>query len=149
MKLTFEFRAQRDRWHVRVVETGFSRDAPNVLTYNVRGEVSSLGDYPHVTGAEAARVVPIYDAATFDPSRLAGAVFWYTNFAHQRLRHGLAHIFDLFDRYDLILELPGYDDIAPDLRRRFEDGLYAMPFVSGYTINGRERRLPWNLLRRS
>lgn len=146
MILTFEFTAHGDRWRVRVPETGFSRDDPNILTFNRRGEVSSVGGQPQVAEDDAVRTVPIYDARTFDPRRTASCVWYYTKLAHN-VRHGLARFFDLFDRYDLILDLPGYEGIAAELRRTFEKDLYAMPFVGTYTINGRKRRLPWNVFR--
>jgi hypothetical protein len=145
--LTFEFTADGDRWRVRVLETGFSRDAPNVVTLDSRGLVSSIGDHPHVNGADAARTVPIYDRSAFDPHRVASCVWYFTKVAHQGVRQGIAHFFDLFDRYDLIFELPGYEGIAADLRRKFEKDLYEMVFVGSYSINGRRRKLPWNLFR--
>lgn len=147
MILHVECRAAGDRWRVRVAETGFIRDVPNVVTFNHRGEVTSIGDEPRVSGADVARVAPIYDALRFDPLRTASVIWYHTRLAHHEVRRGLAHVLDLFDRYDLVLELPGYEEIAPDARQRFEKDLYDMTFLRSYAINGRKRSLPWNILR--
>ena len=148
MILTFEFRADPDRWRVRVAETGFIRDEPNRMAFNARGHVVSLGNHPRTEiGEDAARAAPIYHVVGFDPVLTAGAVYFYTTLAHQEVRRGLGHFLDLFDRFDLILALPGYSEIAAGLRVAFEKELYEMAFVRSYSINGRKRRLPWNLFR--
>ena len=147
MILTFEFRADAQRWRVRVAETGFLRDEPNRMAYNARGEAASVGDHGRDIGTDMARVVPIYEIVGFDPVRTAAAVWFYTKLAHQEVRRGLGHFLDLFDRYDLMLELPGYSEIAAGLRAAFEKELYRMTFVRSYSINGRKRNLPWNLFR--
>jgi len=144
--LQIEFRADAERWRVRVVETGYTRDGPNQMGFNARGQVASIGGHPDI-GTKAVRVVSIYDAQTFDPARTAFIVWYFTKLAHQDLRRGLAHLLDLFDRFDLIFELPGYSEIAADLRRKFEHDLYAMTSVRSYSINGRKRRLPLTVLR--
>lgn len=146
MILTIEFRAAGDRWRVRVAETGYTRDEPNRMGYNARGHVASLGGHGgDIT--DMARVVPIYRVAGFNPVETAGAVYFYTRLAHQEVRRGLAHILDLFDRYDLVLELPGYHEIAAGVRAAFEKELYQMTYVRSYSINGRKKKLPWNLFR--
>jgi hypothetical protein len=146
--LHFEFRADVDRWRVRLVETGFVRDDANLMAYDARGKIASIGERAREFRTDAARVVPIYDALRFDPVGAANSVRYYTMLAHQEVRHGVAHVLDLLDRYELILELPGYSGIAAGLRDGFEKELYAMTFVRSYSINGHRRRLPWNLLRR-
>ena len=79
----------------------------------------------------------------------ASVIGYHTRLAHHEVRRGLAHVFDLFDRYDLVLELPGYEEIAPVPRQRFEEDLYGMTYSRSHTINGRKRTLPWNILRLS
>jgi len=116
------------------------------MAFNAREEVVSVGDHGgDIT--DVVRVVPIYRAAGFNPVETAGAVYFYTRLAHQEVRRGLAHILDLFDRYDLALELPGYPEIAAVLRAAFEKELYQMTYVRSYSINGRKTELPWNVFR--
>jgi hypothetical protein len=134
--LHVEFRADAERWRVRVAETGFIRDEPNRMAYNARGEVVAVGDPARDIGTDLVRIVPIYDAARFEPTGTLRCVHFYMMLAHQEVRRGLAHIFDLVDRYDLTLELPGYSDIAPGLRDAFEHDLEAMTLVRSYSING-------------
>lgn len=147
MILTVEFRADGDRWRVRVPETGFMRDEPNRMAYNARGHVISMGDHGRDIATDVARAVPIYRADGFDPDETAGAVLFFTMLAHQEVRRGLAQVLGLFDRYDLILDLPGYSGIAARSRDAFEKQLYQLTFARSYSINGRKRRLPWNLFR--
>ena len=140
MILHVEFRADAERWRVRVPETGFIRDEPNRMAYNTRGAVVSIGEYRHEVGTELARVVPIYDATSFDPAGTAGSVQFYCSLAHKDVRRGLAHALDLFDRFDLTLELPGYSEIASGLRGEFERYLNAIEYVRSYSINGSARK---------
>lgn len=148
MILHFEFRADLDRWRVSLVETGFVRDDPNLMAYDAGGKIVSVGERARDFGGDAARVVPIYDALRFDPVGAANCVRYYTMLAHQEVRHRVARVFDLLDRYELTFELPGYSGIAPGLRDGFETELYAMTFVRSYSINGHRKSLPWNLLRK-
>lgn len=147
MILHIEFRADVDHWRVRLVETGFVRDDANLMAYDARGRIASIGEPVREFKTVSARVVPIYDALRFDPAGTANSVRYYAMLAHQEVRGGLARVLDLFDRWDLSLELPGYSEIAADLRDAFEKELYAMAFARSYSINGRKRRLPWNLFR--
>jgi hypothetical protein len=136
--LHIEFRAAGDRWHVRVAETGFTRDEPNRMAFNDRGEVVAIGDRGRDIGI-AARTIAIYDPVSFDPSGTASCVLFYTLLARKGVRRGLAQVLDLFDRYEIALDLPGYADIAADLRRSFEQELGAMTIVRRFTINGQRR----------
>jgi hypothetical protein len=146
--LTFEFRAEADRWRVRITETGFKRDVPNLMAYDSRGQVVSIGEDPGEFRGIAARVVAIYDPVRFDPVNTARSVRYYTMLASGAVRRGLAHVLDLFDRYDLIFELPGYSDVPARVRQTFEHELDTMTFVRSSSINGRVRKLPWNIFRR-
>lgn len=123
------------------------RDEPNRMAYNARGLVIAIGDHGTEAPTDVARAVPIYRAAGFNPVETAGAVYFYTRLAHQEVRRGLAHILDLLDRYDLVLELPGYHEIAAGVRAAFDKELYQMTYVRSYSINGRKKKLPWNLFR--
>jgi hypothetical protein len=138
MILHVEFRAAGDRWHVRVAETGFTRDEPNRMAYNDRGEVVAIGDHGRDLGM-AARRVAIYDPVSFDPVGTAGCVQFYALLARKGARRGLAQVLDLFDRYEIALELPGYAEIASDLQRSFEQELGALTIVRRFTINGQSR----------
>jgi hypothetical protein len=138
--LHIEFSAEGERWHVHVAETGFTRDEPNRMAYDARGQVVSVGSLGAETGTEEDRVVPIYDAVTFDPNNTARCVLFYAQLAHQEVRRGLAHVLDPFDRYDLTLDLPGYPGIAPGLRDAFEHDLEAITFARSYSINGSARK---------
>jgi hypothetical protein len=137
--LHIEFRAEGDRWRVRVGETGFTCDEPNRMAYNDRGEVVAIGDHGGDIGI-VARAVPIYDAVGFEPAATASCVLFYTLLARKGVRRGLAQLLGLFDRYEMALELPGYPDIAADLRRRFERELGEMTFMRSYSINGQARK---------
>ena len=123
------------------------RDEPNRMAYNARGLVIAIGDHGTEVPTDVARAVPIYRAVGFDPRETASAVLFYTRLAHQEVRRGLAQVLGLFDRFDLILDLPGYSEIAAGSRAAFEKQLYQMTFARSYSINGRKRRLPSNLLR--
>jgi hypothetical protein len=138
--LHVEFRADAARWRIRVAETGFTRDEPNRMAYNARGEVVSMGDPALDISTDQVRVAPIYDPSSFDPIGTARCVRFYTSLAHQEVRRGLAHLLDLFDRFDLSLELPGYSEIAPGLREKFERHLNALTFVRSYSINGSKNK---------
>jgi hypothetical protein len=136
-----EFRAEAERWRVRVAETGFTRDEPNRMAYDGGGQIVSMGDPARDISTDQARVVRMYDAANFDPADTARCVDFFTKLSRDEGRRGLAHVLDLFDRYELTLELPGYEGIAAELRHAFEKHLDAMdPFVRSYTINGVNRK---------
>ena len=138
MILHIEFRAVGDRWHVRCAEAGVALDEPNRMAYNDHGAVVSIGDRGRDVGM-AARSVPIYDAVRFDPAGTASCVLFYTMLTRKGVRRGLARILDLLDRYDA-LDLPGYSEIAADLRCAFEHQLDVMTLIRGYAINGQVKK---------
>ena len=139
MILHIEFRAVGDRWHVRCAEAGVALDEPNRMAYNDHGAVVSMGDRGRDVGM-AARSVPIYDAVRFDPAGTASCVLFYTMLTRKGVRRGLARILDLLDRYEIALDLPGYSEIAADLRRAFEHQLDVMTLIRGYAINGQVKK---------
>lgn len=111
---------------------------------DTKGLIHGLGD--DVPEAGSLTRVAIYDPTDFNADRAFAAIQYFTLRAWPE-RSGPRRVLQLFDRFEWDMKLQGYEAIPEPRRRRFERQFGEFVFARGFSINGRYRRLPPNLLR--
>jgi len=144
--LQIEFRG--DRVWSRSERGDYGEEIGNFVAINTESNlVEAIGmsrselvaDFPRELEAWPAElnVRPIWSGEGAELEAVALAVSYLRSRLHSKVRPRLGWILRLFDRFEIDVHLPGYENLAEALRGSFEKSPYLRWRLRRLTVNGR------------